>query len=249
MNELLAQVRKRPLYVIAGLVGLFLLVQVVGRLNGGTDDAAVTDDTATTDPPAVDPSAAFTTPAIGYDTGTSYDPFAAGTDAGTGDLAQYSADGCLLPKPAVPSSYDGKGDWACNASSRAWVWVWKAAATTSGGCLLPKPTIPAAYIGKGDWACDPATHNWVWKPKAQPTTGPHIAIPKNRKFNTYALDTHGKLTKGQSRTAASAVTWKTSSPAVTKKTTQGTSMHVVQLKSGPLAGRWIATSAGSWSAS
>lgn len=119
---------------------------------------------------------------------------------------------------------------------------------TPDGCPLPKPAIPSGLSGKGDWTCSGGA--WVWKSKGTgaPTSsapkGPRITIRKGSRFIHYRLD-KGRL-RGEQRTAERTVTWRTSSTPERKRTYGGSTIRVVQLKSGPLSGRWVSIGAGSW---
>ncbi|MCC7134042.1 MAG: hypothetical protein IT352_15400 [Gemmatimonadales bacterium] len=85
------------------------------------------------------------------------------------------------------------------------------------------------------------------KPPASSTaTGSRITIPKGRKFHYYRRDPRtGRYVSVGTRTAGSAVTWKTGQP-VTGRTAGGSSITLVRLTSGPLSGYYVGRGIGAW---
>lgn len=103
-------------------------------------------------------------------------------------------------------------------------------ATTTPPATTPPATTP------------PATTT----PPAAKATGPRITIPKGRKFHYYRRDGKtGRYVSVGTRTAGSAVTWKTGQP-VNGRTAGGSSITLVRLTSGPLSGYYVGRGIGAW---
>lgn len=159
------------------------------------------------------------------------------TDPAAGDVGYASTN----PFPSGGSYFDpGSFDMETGGTV--------APQTTPDGCSLPAPVPPAGYTAVcagGSWVFQKVPTTGGGTTPAPTAKGPRITIPKGRAFRHYALR-NGKLVDGKSRTAGAAVTWKTSPTPVRRKTAGGSTINAVQLKSGPLSGRYVGTSIGSW---
>jgi len=216
IQQLTRELRERPVLIVGGAVVILLLVAVVSGRQG---DEEPIDDASLEEVPedagiAVDEGggslsfgSSYALPS--YSSPTSYDPFATDQETQAVIPPEMTPDGCRLPKPTIPDTHAGKGDWVC--SSGVWTWQWKTGTTT------PPPA----------------------------ARGPRITIAKGSTFRYFKI-VKGKLVKAGERKAANAVTWKTSNPPRSMKSPGGSTIRVVQLKSGQLAGKWVGTGAGRW---
>ena len=247
-RALLAEIRKRPLLFIGGLVALFAIANLSDLFGSGGKSS---DDTPTD--PEADPNATQDPTSSAYDSAgfyapsyqPSYDPFA--TDLGTyTPTTEYSAEGCPLPRPTAPALYKDQGEYVCDAATKQWVWKWNAAKVSKGGCLLPRPTPPAAYVGRGQYVCDAATKQWVWKWKTQTPRPARLAL-KAGKHQTWSVNTSvtPKKATGSRQWQHGAVTVETSGKTAVRMP-NGTTAELVRINTGGQTGRWIRPTAGTW---
>lgn len=212
LGDLVALARQRPILIVGGGIGLLLLAAVASR---GQDDAE----------PEADPDAE-----LGLAEGE-----ATGSDTGAGTLTFGAGYG--LPSYGVDGAGGGVFDPFATDPGTGQPEVDR----TPDGCPLPKPAIPSGLSGQGDWVC--SSGRWAWKskgtgaPSSGGKSGPRIVISKGARFIHYRVE-NNRL-RGEQRTAGSAVTWRTSATPRTMRTMGGSTVRVVQLREGPLQGRWV----------
>lgn len=212
LRDLAELARERPIIVVGGALGLLLLAAAVNR---GRDDAEPEDDPDAELGLAEGEAESSAAPAGSLTFGAGY------------GLPTYGVDG------AGGVAYD---PFATDQGTGA-----PAVERTPDGCPLPKPAIPSGLSGQGDWVCSSGA--WVWRskgtgaPSSGGKSGPRIVISKGATFIHYRVD-KGRL-RGEQRKAGSAVTWRTSSTPQTMRTYGGSTVRVVQLREGPLQGRWV----------
>jgi hypothetical protein len=213
LRDLTQLARERPILIVGGALALLLLAAAVNRNGGAGEDEAELD-------PELDGE-------LGLDGATGESSAAPGSltfGAGYG-LPSYGIDGAggYDPFSTDPATQTAEVE------------------RTPEGCPLPKPAIPSGLSGQGDWVC--SSGRWVWKskgtgaPKSSGKTGPRIVINKGATFIHYRID-RNRL-RGEQRKAANAVTWRTSAEPRTMRTWGGSTVRVVQLREGPLKGRWV----------
>lgn len=257
-RRLLEEIRKRPLIVVGGLVALFAIANLSDLFGRGQATDEPTDPQADpgTGTDTADPAAAagytdpygYTSPS--YPTSPAYDPFV--NDPGTNQpTIDYSPEGCPLPRPAAPDLYKDQGEYVCDGATKQWVWKWKPAKVSQGGCLLPKPTPPAAYIGRGEYVCDTTSKQWVWKWKPAtppPAKKPARLVLKAGTHQTFSVNTSvtPKKASDARQWQHGAVTVETSGKAAVRLPS-GSTVELVQIKTGGQAKRWIRPTAGAWS--
>lgn len=212
-RDLIELARKRPILIVGGALGLLLLAAAVNRGQGADDGAdAELDPELEAEDAALSGESAATGGSLGF--GAAY------------GLPSYGIDG------AGAAAFD---PFASDPVTQA-----PEVERTPDGCPLPKPAIPSGLAGKGDWQCVGGA--WAWRSTgsgapAKGKTGPRIVISKGARFVHYRIDKN--RLRGEQRTAGSAVTWRTSATPRTMRTYGGSTVRVVQLREGPLQGRWV----------